>query len=81
MRRCQRGVAAQIDFNRWREPSQRPFAAFSSNEGGLGQVHLRRERLHPLRVGFAAVEQADGGGISAERGVGEGVNVEKEHLV
>src|SRR3546814_15436073 len=67
-------MAAQIDLDRGREPAQVIILAARHEEGGLGQVVLRRDRLH-RRIGDPTVQRADGGGVAAEDAVGESVDL------
>src|SRR3954469_14568875 len=73
MRGGDRRVSAEIDFHFRREPAQRETVVATKEKCGLGEIHLRRDALHPLRRPHL-VEDADGGRISAKRLAGEGVN-------
>src|SRR5207244_7291741 len=69
-------VTAEVDFDSRREPAQRPAAVVArGQERGLGQVHLRRDAVHPAVIDFA-IEKTDGGRISAKRAGAEGVDLE-----
>ena len=78
VRARQRGVSAQLDFGDGREPSQREVGRGRAGceKRGLGQVHLRRDRLHPPLVG-GLVEDAHRGRVAAERLAGERVDLEE----
>jgi len=70
VRAGQRRMTAQIDFGRRREPSQRKVAVARKQKRRLGEVHLRGDVLHPLRIALT-VEQTDSRGIALERLAGE----------
>jgi hypothetical protein len=80
VRAGERGVTAEGDFDDRREPAERPVAILPAEEGGLGQIHLRREILHPCRVSDGIPEQAHRGRIARERRVGECVDLKESHL-
>ena len=77
VRAGQRGMAAQIDFVRRREPAQiESLVAHRAGhqEGRLRQVHLARDVLHPLLIAHRGLH-AHGGRVAAKRRVGEGIDV------
>jgi len=47
MRAGQGGVPAQRHLDDWREPAQQVIVRARLDEGGLGEIHLRRHLLHP----------------------------------
>ena len=69
-------MTAQVGLQHRGEPPQavRAGRALGQQEGGLGEVHLRGDGLHPGRVGLLG-QQADGGRVAGERALGEGVNL------
>jgi len=69
------GVATEVDFNFGSEPAEGPTVRYWTQEGGFGEVHLGRDRLHPGVLCFA-VEQTYGGGVSGEWPICEGVDLE-----
>jgi hypothetical protein len=72
------GVAAEGHLGAWGEPAEGEGAVGEGpREGGLGDVHLGGEGLHPV-VGALFIEEHDGGGVSAEGGPGEGIDVVEE---
>ena len=73
MRARQRGMAAQRDLDRRREPAELPAVAFLEQEGGLGQIHFRRDLLHPL-VGHALGQLTNCGRIPAKWPVRKCIN-------
>ena len=74
VRARKRRMAAQIDFVQRREPSEAARAR-GGDEGGLGEVHLRSDELHPS-LPSGHLEQAHRGGI-ASIGLGaKGVDLE-----
>ena len=71
----QRGVAAEVDLDRGREPAQVELAVFPANEErGFRQVHLARHPLHPHGVGRSG-QHAHGRRVAAERLAGESVDL------
>ena len=70
----QRGVAAEVDLRDRREPPQAVAVAVREEEGRLGQVHLRGQRLHP-RLAGGPLQQADRGRVAGEGARGEGVDL------
>ncbi len=70
----QGGVPTEVDLGGRREPPQVVIAVRPrDDEGGLGEVHLPRHRLHEgvVREG---VDQGHGGRVAGERHVREGVD-------
>src|SRR2546428_556746 len=72
----QRGMTAEIDLHGGREPAKRPAVGARQKKRRFGEIHLRADVLHPFRRPLA-IEQTDSRGISAERLIGERVNLEK----
>ena len=70
----ERRVAAQIDFDRRREPAEIVPVALGNEECRLGEVHLTRDVEHPLWIGWFW-EDADRGWIPSERAIGESVDL------
>ena len=70
VRAGQRGVAAERDLHRGREPAQRVAAVVRVQERGLGEVHLHRHVLHPHLVA-RTLHHAHGRGVPHERPLGE----------
>ncbi len=78
------GVAAERDLGPRGEPAQRPVGVAARGqavqEGGLGEVDLGGELLHPLVGGERVpVEDQDAGRVPGERAVGEGVDDSNPH--
>src|SRR6267154_3074705 len=70
----ERRVAAEIDFDRWREPAEIVAVALLHQKCGLGETHLARDVQHPGRFrGFG--ENANARGIAGEGFVGERVDL------
>ena len=67
-------MAAQVHFDRGREPAEPEDLAVAQQKGGLGQIHLPRHHLHPVGVARGG-EQVDPGRIPREGPVGEGVHL------
>ena len=67
-------MAAQIDLDRRREPAQRIVGALAHEEGGFGEIILRRDRLHG-GVGQPFGQRADRGGVAAKQFFGERINL------
>src|SRR5712692_8231768 len=75
----ERRVTAEIDLHRRRKPAKRHHLAASDDEGGLGEVVLRRDRReHAVRQ--PRVEEDHCGGISAKGAVGKGVDLVEREL-
>jgi len=80
VRRRQRGVAAQIHLGHRGEPPQPEAVAPPGDEGGLGLVHLHRDRLTPGIGARRSVKHDHPGRIAGEGTVGEGIDqVEHRH--
>src|SRR5882762_1827167 len=74
VRTRERRMAAEIDFDRRREPAEIVALASLHEEGGLGEVHLARDVEHPC--GFGGLRKdADGRGISCEGSIRESINL------
>src|SRR5882762_5451013 len=67
-------VAAEIDFDRWREPAEIVAVASRNQERGFGETHFARDVEHPGRFGGLG-ENANAGGIAGEGFVGERVDL------
>src|SRR6202035_4203646 len=70
----QRGVAAQINLDGWREPPQIVSLLSFHEKSGLRQIHLPGNRLHPLSVARLR-EDTNCRGVAGERLVRESVNL------
>src|SRR2546430_9553248 len=66
LRARERGVPAERDFYRRREPAEPIAAVFLMEERRFGEGHLTLHLLHPALVPRAG-EDAHGGGVAAER--------------
>ena len=78
----ERRVAAQIDFDRGREPAEAIVGAGlagSNDEARVGEVRLAGERRHPL-VGGGFLEHDDRSRVACERLVREHVDRPQPHL-
>ncbi len=70
-----RGVAAEIDLDRRREPAQVEAAVVATDkERRLREVHLARDELHPFRVACFR-QHGDGRRVATERLVRERVDL------
>ena len=67
-------MSAQIDLDGGGEPAQRVVATLAHEEGGLGEIVLRRDRLH-RRVREPRFQRTDRGRIAAEQAVGERIDL------
>src|SRR5215831_17733832 len=75
----QRGVAAQSDLCRRREPAQAELVAGRDEKSRFGQVHLTRDELHPRCVARLR-KKADGRGISCEGLVSKGIHLRNRQM-
>ncbi len=68
-------MAAEVNLHGWREPAEieRTIVAVDE-EGGLREVHLTSDSLHPRFVG-RTLQQADRGRVAAEGLAREGVDL------
>jgi hypothetical protein len=76
VRRAEGGVPAQIDLAHRSEPPQPEVCVRiiqRHDEGGLGQVHLHGQRLHP-GIGRIAAEYDDASWIPGECVVSKGIH-------
>lgn len=74
-------MAAELDFNRGREPAQpEPIPVSWHQECRFSQVHFGRHVLHPGRIG-RDVEQADRRRVAAKGLVREGIDLKKSRHV
>ncbi len=71
-------MAAQVDLNRWREPTELEIISLGPNESCLGQVHFGGDGLHPFGVALA-IQQAHSSRIARKRLVGESVNLNQSN--
>jgi hypothetical protein len=67
-------MPAQVDFDRRRKPAQRVVAAIAHEESRLGEIILRRDRLHG-GVRQPCVQRADRRGIAAKQAVRERIDL------
>src|SRR2546430_11269387 len=74
LRARERGVPAERDFHRRREPAEPIAAVFLMEECRLGEVHLCRHVLHPALVARRG-EDAHARGVAAERATRECVHL------
>jgi len=74
VRAGQRGMAAQVHFDRRSEPAQVVAAILRDQEGRLGEVHLARHIPHPALLGSCR-EDTHGRRISGERPAGERIDL------
>ena len=74
MRARQRGMAAEIDLDRGREPAEIIAVALGNQKRSFGEIHLTRDVEHPGRFGGFG-ENADAGGVAGEGFVGERVDL------
>ncbi len=69
-----RRVSAQRNLAPRREPADTPVVTFAPDEGGFGQIVLRRQALHGVCV-QCCLQWHDGGGVPFEYGIGERVDL------
>src|SRR6267143_2049244 len=72
MRARQRGMAAEIDLDRGREPAEIIAVALGNQKRSFGEIHLTRDVEHPGGFGWSW-EDADRGRVPRERFAGERV--------
>ena len=70
----ERRVAAEIHFDRGREPTEIVALALRNEERSLREIHLARDVEHPLWIRWLW-QDADRGWVPSERAIGEGVNL------
>src|SRR5262249_21380329 len=73
VRRGQRGVATQVDFDARREPAEIEAAGDWDGKRGLRKIHLRRDALHPPGI-RRSLERTDRRRIPLKRPLGKGVD-------
>ena len=78
MRRGQRGVSAERDFDLRREPAERVAVVALSHEGRLCQIHLSGDSLHPLAPASCS-NRAHGRRIPGKRPVRERIDLPALH--
>src|SRR5512134_3880756 len=74
MRACERGMPAQIDFDRRCEPPQIKSVRSRAEKCGLRQIHFACDLLHPYVVPGLA-QDTDGRRISSERYRRKGIDL------
>jgi hypothetical protein len=75
MGRGEGGVAAQIDFDRRRQPSKLISIPIRMQESRFGKVHLAGNIVHPFVV-TRNWKNTDSCRISGERNCGEGIHLD-----
>jgi hypothetical protein len=73
-----RGVAAEIHFDRWRKPAEMETIFLRHQEGRFRKIHFSRYPAHPL-LGWAGRQDANGGGIPRKRPIGESIYLYNTH--
>jgi hypothetical protein len=68
-------MAAELDFDRWREPAQTVVLSLGMEKSGLGQIHLPGHELHPAGLGRRR-EQTHGRRVAGKRLLGKSVNMD-----
>src|SRR5690348_11164220 len=74
VRARQRGMPAQVDFHRRREPAQIVASILWNKERRFREIHLAGDVAHP-GFGRRMGKDTDAGGIAGERAAGEGIHL------
>jgi hypothetical protein len=74
VRAGQRSMATEGNFNSWSEPAQIKTIRAPAQKRRLGEVHLTRHVLHPLRLAWRW-QDAHGGRVAGKGGICKGVNL------
>jgi hypothetical protein len=68
-------MATEGNFNSWGEPAQVKTIWTLAQKRRLGEVHLTRYVLHPLRLAWRR-QDAHGSRVAGKGAIGKGVNLD-----